>query len=87
MTRVICPNCLNEQDETNHRVGDKFAWKCKKCEAIIEDGWFHKLQRLARYTAKVGGNVCTGFGGILGGVTHRKYDAPLHKEERNDKTT
>ena len=72
---VLCPNCDHMQMEINLSQGDKFAWKCEQCEAIIEDGQLHPLQAQARFCwpRRGGGNVCTGFGGQAGEVHHKVY--------------
>ena len=69
---VTCPVCSNVQEE-RIMEGDKYAFLCKRCEAVIENGTTHKLQEVARYTADTGGNVCIGFGGIPHEVHHRKW--------------
>jgi hypothetical protein len=36
---VICPNCDHIQEETGAaRAGDKFAWACRRCGSIVENG-------------------------------------------------
>lgn len=69
---VICPVCTNIQSETRPE-GDKYAWLCKRCEAVIEGNEPHILQEKARFIARVGGNVCTGFGGMRGQIFHKVY--------------
>lgn len=73
---VNCPVCDHIQIEPNLAVGDKFAWQCKQCEAIIEGDKPHPLQHIARFCFPHGGggNVCTGFGGLAGEVFHKRYD-------------
>ncbi len=72
---VMCPQCDHMQVEINLAEGDKFAWKCMRCEAIVEDGKLHALQAQARFCwpRRGGGNVCTGFGGKAGEVHHKVY--------------
>ena len=70
---VRCPVCFNFQMET-HAPGDKFAYLCKNCNAVIEGvRQPHLLQRVARFIAKHGGNCCTGFGGLAGEISHKVW--------------
>lgn len=70
--KVVCPNCHQWQWKPVAE-GDKYAFQCDRCEGVFENGKPHLLQDIARYTSKIGGNVCTGFGGLPGEISHRKW--------------
>jgi len=67
---VECPGCHNKQEEMIMK-GDKFCYICKNCEGLVEGDGLHILQGNCRVIADHGGNVCTGFGGLLGEVHYR----------------
>lgn len=41
---VICPKCENIQWEP--KITEKFAWECRRCNAVIEDGKEHLLSKV-----------------------------------------
>jgi hypothetical protein len=43
---VICPVCDHIKEEFVTRPGDKFAWKCRNCNSIIENGKLFLLETL-----------------------------------------
>lgn len=73
-SEVCCPVCDNKQRETHLVEGDKFAWQCLHCQALIENGQLHLLQGNAKFSGRYGGNVCTGFGGIPGQIVYKTYE-------------
>lgn len=51
---VTCAACSNNQYEQIHPLdrGGKFAWVCKLCDSVNENGKIHLLENIARFTYK-----------------------------------
>ncbi len=54
--RVECAACGHVQLEIAHPLdnGGKYAWQCRGCGVVNEDGKVHLLQKTARFRSKRG---------------------------------
>lgn len=75
MTDEICPCCGNVQGETGPtRPGDKWAWECRNCRWIIENGKPFLLDAAlgkTHYRSYGGGYCCMGRDRVRYEMRHR----------------